>query len=123
MEISEADRKQILKDCLRIIDRLCDIEYLRKAWIRGEDPNWVDYDEIVCTLSPELDWILEKYKYFFVSDIQCLILKEFRDEFDAFKDTTPMINYHHDFIESREWKRVMESGKDVLEVFKYKKTL
>ena len=125
MKHTEEDKKYILNEHLRMIWVLTEKEYQRKVWVRGEGAevnDYNDYDETVCYFFDDGDYILEKYRYFNITEKQYQILKAFRDEFEEFVDGPGRKYYLPEvFIDKPEWAKIMESAKEVLKAFDYKK--
>src|SRR5579872_5027740 len=107
-------KKQILKCLLNYIADVADKEYQRRIWIRGEGPEVDDFDETVNHFFGGIHDILEKYKDFGITENQCRILKEFRDEFDTFC-RGPALEYYLPqlFIDTPEWTRITLMAKEV----------
>jgi hypothetical protein len=110
------NRKQIMTTFLGILDNISDKEYQKRVWIRGEGPEVDDFDETICHFFQEGNGIIEKYKDFGLTEHQYQILKKFRDLFEIFADTN---DFPQEFIDTSEWKEIMEMAKDVLKVFNY----
>jgi hypothetical protein len=113
--MNDIDRNQIMESFIRMIDHISNKEYQKRAWIKGEE---ADFDEAVNLFFDIGDPILEDYKSFGLTESQYQLLKEFRDEFEAFSDT------HHwppEFIDTPEWARIMNMAKEVLKAFHYPK--
>ena len=114
--LNDADKKNILDFLLKKISDISSKEYQTRVWIQGKGPEWDDFSETVCCFFSDADPIIESYKEFGITDEQNLILKRFRDEFDAFSSK------HHEafeFIDTPEWAEIMEKAKEVLKAFNY----
>ncbi|MEN9654289.1 MAG: hypothetical protein RL235_401 [Chlamydiota bacterium] len=111
------NRKQIIEMFIRIIYHISDKDYQRRVWIRGEGPEVDDFDETVCHFSQEGDGIIEKYKDFGLTEHQCQILKNFREQFKAFYDEN---DFPEEFIDTPEWSKIMDLAKGVLRAFNFK---
>ncbi len=108
-------RKQIMTAFIQIISDISDKEYQTRAWIRGEGPNGIDFDETCIIFSNYADDIIDKYKEFGLTESQHEILKDFRDQFDAFSSN----NYWPpEFIDTPEWDRIVEIANNVLKAFR-----
>lgn len=115
----EINRKEVVKGFLQNIYRISDKEYQIRVWIEGRGPECHDFDEAVNEFSGDIDPILENYQDYGVSQTQYHLLKNFRDQFDAFQK----INYWPpEFIDSPEWAKIMDLAKDVLKAFNFQKT-
>ena len=110
----DIDRKQILETFIRIIAHVSDKEYQKRVWVEGKGPEWDDFDETVCLFFHEGDSILEKHKDFGITESQYKLLVKLRSAFKAFSDDN---DYPEEFIESTEWKKIMEIAKEVLKAF------
>ncbi len=112
------NRRQILETIIRIVKHISDKQYQRRIWILGEGPEVDDFDETCCIFFGDGDPILDNYKEFGITDRQYEILKKFRDKFRVFSDE----NYWPpEFINTPEWKVIMDMAKDVLKAFNYSK--
>jgi hypothetical protein len=119
MDFSEEARKNILKSILETVEWISDKGYQKRVWIHAEGPEVNDFCETCCRFSPEVDDIIENYKYFFVSEEQKDLLEKFTREFYSFRST----HYNElEFIDSPEWHRITEMAKEVLKAFDYKKS-
>jgi hypothetical protein len=118
--MDEKDRKQIMEFFLRILNNITDIEYQKRVWIRGEGPECDDFDETVCNFDQDGDGIIEDYKDFGLTEEQRQLLIEFRKLFVNFYTKN---DYPEEFINTREWGKVMAMAKDVLKAFNYTKCI
>ncbi len=114
----EINRKQIIESCLENIAAISDKEYQKRVWIRGEGPEFDSFDETVCIFFGDGSAIVENYKNFPITCQQYQVLKKFHDEFDVFADEN---DFPELFIDTPEWAKIMESAKEVLKAFNYKK--
>lgn len=103
---------------LETIEGISDLEYQKRVWIEGRGPEVDDFDETVCHFFDDGDPMLENYKAYEITDKQYHLLKNFRDEFEEFSDKH---NWPPEFIETSEWKRIMNMAKEVLKSFNYQK--
>lgn len=110
------DRKYVLYEFLRTIWGISDITYQKRVWLRGEGPEWDDFDETVCHFFDDGDPILEKYQEYGITEVQYQLLKKFRDDFRLFEENNfcPL-----EFIDSPEWAEIMEKAKTVLKAFNF----
>lgn len=116
--LTEKQKKKVIANHLDTILGIADKEYQERVWIRAEGPEVDDFDE-TCNFFFDIgDPILESYQEYGLSENQYLLLKKFRDEFEAFSDDNSWPPF---FIDSPEWARIMERAKEVLEAFNYKK--
>lgn len=121
MKLTKEAKRDILNFWLQQIASTADREYQKRVWIRGEGPEFDDFDETVCHFFQEGDAILENYKDFGISRNQYHLLKKFRNEFDSFV-TGSMSEYPPEkFIDTPEWEKIMGMAKEVLKVFNYDK--
>jgi hypothetical protein len=114
--LTEKDRKYILKEHLRNISHISDKDYQIRVWIGGAGP---DFDETVCHFFDDGDPILEKYKDYGITETQYRLLKDFRDEFQVFCDGPAIEHYFQRFLDTPEWKVIMDRAKKVLKEFNY----
>ncbi len=113
--LTNEDRKQIIEAFMNNVKYISDKEYQRRAWIKGEGPKATSFDETVCNFFQDGDGIIDKYQEFELTESQYEILKDFRDQFDAFSSN----NYWPpEFIDTPEWDRIVEMAKNVLKAFK-----
>lgn len=113
------NKKQILETFFRILEHVSDKDYQKRVWIRGEGSEVDDFDETVCHFSQEGDGIIEKYQDFGLTEHQCQVLKNFREQFKAFADKN---DFPEEFIETPEWAHIIDLAKNVLRVFNLKKS-
>ena len=118
MKITDEDKRYILREHLRNISHVSDKEYQKRIWIRGEGPEVDDFDETVCHFFDDGDPILKKYKDYGISEAQHHLLTKFRAAFETFIDG-PKPYLPEGFIDTAEWKKIIEMAKEVLEAFKY----
>jgi|SRR3972149_343937 len=111
--LTDDDKKFILNAVLKQIAHMSDKEYQKRMWIKGAGP---DFDEAVCQFFDIIDPVLEKHKNFNISDVNYKFLVKFRNAFKAFSDDN---DFPEEFIESPEWKKIMEMAKEVLKAFNY----
>lgn len=114
--LTNEDKKYILNEHLRNISHISDREYQTRVWIRGEGPEVNDFDETVCHFFDDGDPILKDYKEYKITEDQYRLLLQFRERFKAFADENDL---PEEFIDSPEWKRIMDLAKDVLSAFNY----
>lgn len=112
----DPDKRYTLNEFLRHLSHIQDKEYQKRIWIRNEGPECQAFDDAVCDFFDIGDPILDNYKKFGVSEFQYNVLKNFREEFKAFSDEH---DFPEEFIDTPEWKRIMEMAKEVLKVFSY----
>ena len=115
--LTEDNRKDILNSFLETIKSISDVEYQRRAWIRGEPPG-TDFDETVNNYSLDAEGILEHYKDFEITEIEFQILKKFDKQFCDFYRKN---NWPKEFIDTQEWAKIMNLAKEVLKAFDYQK--
>ena len=118
MELSNQAKKDILDFVLSRVAGIADVEYQKRVWIRGEGPEVDDFDETACHFLFEGGGVLEKYKDFNITETQYQELLKLRDEFKNFSDNN---NWPQKFIETPEWKKIIEMAKKTLKEFNYKK--
>src|ERR1700730_3942979 len=107
----EINRKQIMATFLRILDTISNKEYQKRAWIRGEGP---DFDETVCHFFDDGEPIFEDYRAYGISEDQYRLLIKFRDAFEAFSDEYDL---PLEFINTPEWEKIMKMAKEMLKEF------
>ena len=110
--------KRMLRNILQAVQWISDKEYQKKAWLEGESPN--DFEETSCYFFDNIDPVLIYYRLCNITEKQYMILKKFREKFEAFSDDN---NWPHLFIDSPEWDEIIMMAKEVLEVFDYKDPL
>ena len=118
MQLTNEAKKDILDFVLSRIANISDKEYQKRVWIRGEGPECDDFTETCCHFFHEGNGVLKKYKDFGITDDQYKKLKEFRDAFQVFSDEN---DFPEEFIDSPEWAKIMDMGKEVLKAFNYQK--
>lgn len=116
--LTDEDRKYILNEFLRNIEHISDKDYQLRIWIHGEGPECDDFDETVCYFFENVDAILENYNDYGINETQCLVLKEFRKDFESFADDNHWPPF---FIDTPEWTKIGEMAKEVLAAFNYQK--
>ncbi len=112
------NRKQILQSFLDNLYRISNKEYQKRIWIQGKGPEVHDFDEAVCDFFGDGDPILKHYQEYGITDKNYLLLKEFRDQFQAFSDEH---DWPEEFIDTPEWARIMAMAENVLKAFNYQK--
>ncbi len=121
MEISEEDMKSIMSLFLDEICTVSDLEYQQRVWIEGKGPECNDYDEFYDYFFNEGNSIIENYKDFKITKEQHRLLENLRKKIYAFDHAPNRASLPKDFLISAEWKHIMESAKEVLKAFNYKK--
>ena len=116
MKFTDEQKKQIVRGFIKIFTRISNKEYQKRVWIEGKGSERDDFDDTVNDFFCECDSILEKHKKFGITENQYALLVKFREAFKAFSDEN---DYPGEFIESPEWKKIMEMAKKVLKVFNY----
>ena len=108
-------RQQRLWNLLKMIDIISDWDYQQRVWI-DEDPTGTDFNETCDRFFDYGDRVLEHYKDYLITDTQYQALKKFWDKFTAFinEDNCPC-----EFIDTSEWKEIIEMAKEVLRVSDY----
>ncbi len=123
MAYTEEDKKYILNEHLETIYCISDKEYQKRVWIRGQGEEVDDFDETVCHFFDDGDPILKNYKSYPISENQYKVLCKFRSKFKGFSDRTGVEYYLPElFIDTPEWEEVVNSAKQVLKAFSYKKS-
>lgn len=115
--LTKENRKDILNSLLETIKSISDVEYQRRAWIRGEPPG-TDFDETVNNYSLDAEGILKHYKDFEITEIEFQILKKFDEQFRDFYGKN---NWPQQFIDTSEWTKIIKLAKEVLKTFNYQK--
>jgi len=114
-------RKQILESFIENIVYISDKDYQKRVWVEGCGPECHDFDEAVCDFFDLGESIFDSHKDYGISDSQYDLLIKFRNEFEAFL-VGPRRNYLPEkFLESPEWKKIMEMAKEILQAFHYQK--
>ena len=110
--------KRMLMHFLETIQDISDKEYQRKAWIFGIPPG-TDFDETVCCFFDMGDPVLNHYTNLDITESQYQILKQFRDQFEAFADADDRPYLPEEFIDTPEWDEITKMAKEVLQAFHY----
>jgi len=115
MEFTEEQKRDIVEGFVDLFASLADKGYQERVWIKGQGPEVESYDEVVDDYFLRCE-ILENYKEFGISDSQYQLLKKFTNLFRRFADE----NYWPpEFIDSQEWKVIMDLAKEVLKAFNH----
>ncbi|MEM6807541.1 MAG: hypothetical protein AAF696_39450, partial [Bacteroidota bacterium] len=94
----------------------------KRVWIRGEGPEVDDFDETTCNFFQDGNGVIQNYKDFGLTDKQYQMLAKLRDEFDAFCSGLGLKHYlPENFIDTPEWKQIINSAKDVLKAFNFQR--
>lgn len=117
MSLSEADRKNILRQHLDHITDLSDIEYQKRVWVKGEGPECEDFDEAVNFFYTFSNIILPHYQDYKINQQQHDVLVNFSHIFKAFAKNH---YWPENFIYTDEWKKIMGMAKELLVAFNYK---
>lgn len=112
----EINRKQVVEGFLQNLYRISNKEYQRRIWIEGAGPECHDFDEAVNDFFDDGEPILQNYQDYGLSQNQYRLLKKFHDEFRIFTDNN---DFPEEFIDTPEWKEIMNMAKKVLEAFNY----
>ncbi len=112
--IDETTKKYILSSIFKKLGGISSRDYQVAVWIHGEGPEVDDYDETVNNFLEDCEWALQEWKAFGLNKSQHAILKKFHDQFLAFSRTNHCIEL---FIDTPEWKEIMEMAKEVLVAF------
>lgn len=112
--LTDDDRRYMLNEFLKHLSHIQDKEYQKRIWIRGEGPEVDDFGETVNNFSDLGDLILENYKDYGITETQYDFLISFKNEFKAFYDEQEL---PEEFIDTPEWKRIMDMAREVLKVF------
>ena len=118
----EINRKQLLLSVLDTVWCVSDKDYQKRVWILGNGPEVDDYDETVCNFFGDAKPIIDQHKKYLLTQNQFKVFHDFYIDFSSFEDSVG-INYSvpEEFIDTPEWAKVMESAKEVLKAFDYKK--
>jgi len=116
--LTDEDKRYILSQHLKNIWGISCKEYQTRVWIRGDGPEWDDFDETCCHFFDDGDPILENYEDFGISESQYQILRKFRDKFRIFSGKN---HWPPDFINTPEWDEIVNMAKEVLAAFDYKR--
>ena len=114
--LTDEQRKYILNEHLRNISHISNKEHQRRVWNGGEGP---DFSEACCHFFDDGDPILRHYRDFWITDGQYQILKQFRDQFEAFADADDRPYLPEEFIDTPEWDEITKMAKEVLQAFHY----
>ncbi len=109
-------RQHRLRNLLKMIDIISDRDYQQRVWI-DEDPTGTDFNETCNRFFDYGDRVLEHYKDYLITDIQYQALKKFWDKFSTFINEN---NCPCEFIDTSEWKEIMELAKEVLRASDYR---
>lgn len=114
--LTDKDKKNLLKELLRTFAGIADKEYQRRVWIKGEGPECDDFTETVCQLYEEGESVLEDYKSFGITDLQHHLIINFLKEFRYFACEN---NYPEEFIDTLKWEKFITMAKEILVTFDY----
>ena len=121
MTLKKENYTYILNEFLINISTYADKKYQIRVWIKGEGPFGPDFDEDVNCFFNKWDIIeQEGYKRFDISDEQYRLLVNFKNEFDKFCDDN---DFPEEFIDTPEWKKIMDLAKEVLKAFNFTQKL
>jgi hypothetical protein len=109
--LTDDDKRYMLNEFLKHLSHIQDKEYQNRVWINGKGPEVDDFDETVNNFSDLGDPILENYKDYGITETQHHLLIAFKNEFKAFYDEHDL---PEEFIDTLEWKRIMEKAKEVV---------
>lgn len=115
--LTEENRRDILNSLLETIESISDVEYQKRAWVRGEPPG-TDFDETVNNYSLDAEGVIKHYKDFKITDNEFRILKKFDERFRDFYEKN---NWPQYFIDTPAWANIMNLAKEVLKAFNYQK--
>ena len=119
MNLSKEQMRHALNEYLRSISSIADLEYQERVWINNQGPECQAYDDAVCDFFDIGDPILDEYQNFGISKSQYQILKQFRDQFEAFADADDRPYLPEEFIDTPEWDEITKMAKEVLQAFHY----
>ena len=120
MEISEEAKNTILLRLLRTIAVIASKEYQERIWIEGRGPEVDDFDETYIFFSEDSDLVIQHLEKFELSENQKTLLKNFKVKFE---NVAGDLYWPPEFIDTPEWKQIMEMAEEVLQAFDYKPRL
>ncbi len=116
--LSDVSKKQILAGMLESIYSFSSREYQLRIWVKGEGPEVDSFDDAVNGFELVVRDILENRHQFRLTRNQVVLLKRLYDQVDVFADDN---DYPELFIDTPEWKEIMEMAKEVLDAFEYRR--
>ena len=121
MSLTKDNYKYILNEFLDLFSDFANKQYQIRVWIKGEGPFGPDFEEEVCMFFDAWGIIeQEGYKRFEISDEQYRLLVNFNDEFEKFLEDQFMPTV---FIDTPEWKKIMDLAKELLKAFNFTQKL
>ncbi len=113
MPINDA-RKAIFQQLMESLEHISDREYIQRVWIEGKGPEVDDFDEAVNNYNWEVEDLLKDWRAYSLTESQFQVFKDFHEKFKAFAYEN---DYPELFIDTPEWKEIMEMAKEVLVAF------
>lgn len=108
------NKNKIIKGFLEIIQSISDLTYQNRIWIKGEGPECDSFDETIEFFFHFGNIIKDEIDTFDLSKSQVKLFNAIYQIFDRFTD------YHEDpreFIDSKEWKKIVKLSQKVLKAF------
>lgn len=120
-EYDTKTRKNILANYLDIVSEIASIEYQKRTWIEGLGPQVSSYDDAMCEFFLSSQPILEDFDAYDIPPNHYNLLSYFYSELNAFigKFGTGI---PEDFIDSIEWKKIVQTAQEILITFNHKNT-
>lgn len=120
MKLSDADKKQIIKNLIKTISHAANKEYQKRVWIEGRGPECEDLDDFLDIVLHENGAIIKKWENFNLTKKQLNLLENFQNELISFARGKSR-NLPEEFIDTPEWKKIMNMAKEILKAFNYEK--
>lgn len=112
--LTDDDKRYMLNEFFRHLSHIQDKEYQTRIWIKNQGPECQAFDDAVCDFFDIGDPILDNYKTFGITEVQCEALRKFRNAFKLFSNEH---DFPEEFIDTPEWGRIMKMAKEVLKAF------
>ncbi len=114
----ENGRKAVIQSLIESLEHIASPEYNRRVWVEAKGPEADAFDDAVNNYYSEADDILNNRNLYGISNAQYQSLYAFHMKFDEFVEDNDEPDL---FIDTPEWKEIMEMAKGVLDAFGWKK--
>lgn len=116
--LTDQEKKQILDNYIGIVHDISNKEYQIRVWIEQRGPECDSFEDAVCDFFSMGNYIMDNPIEYGLADAQHKILQLLRYQLREFLAD----NYWFPFlIETPEWKQIINTAKEVLEMFDYRK--
>ncbi len=112
------EKECILENLLNALGDITNLSYQKRIWILGEGPEVDSFDDAVNDYFQWGDIVVADPEMFGLTELQRQSLRIFHQSFDHFADDN---NDPELFIDTPEWKEIMEMARKVLDAFGWKK--